>query len=425
MLAQELPRSEKGYLIESFWKFLLYTELAKTAYDQMLSKPVYYVRTDIENEFCGFVDEYQSVIMPEFSVRLEAVVARLRNLPVATSTEVQRLNISERLHSEMLPRLRNLLGKLLNTKAKVAILVDNLDKAWNQHTNLQLLSELLFGLLGVSSRVAQEFAKEGHWRDPVNLYLTLFLRSDIHAAMIRLARERDKLPIRLITWDDPEMLRRVVEERFVNSGADVVRPDDIWDRYFPPTVCGIPTRDYLADSVLPKPRDLIYLVKAALQVAVNRGHARIEEKDLLTAEQQYSRFALDSLLVEGSARIPKLDEIIFELVGSFEIITADDLQRATLAAGLPRGSDEVATDTLVELTFLGPEVGLNRFTFLYDEDSATKLQVMARKTALEHGTAPVRYRINKPFHAYLEVKTHPSLPPGQLAIDLQPGVERV
>jgi hypothetical protein len=123
-------------------------------------------------------------------------------------------------------------------------------------------------------------------------------------------------------------------------------------------------------------------------------------------------------------RIPKLDEIIFELVGSFEIITADDMRRATLAAGLPVGSDEAAIDTLVELTFLGPEVGLNRFTFLYDEDSATKLQVMARKTALEHGVAAARYRINKPFHAYLEVKPHPALPPGQLAIDLRPGGER-
>ena len=53
----------------------------------------------------------------------------------------------------------------------------------------------------------------------VNLSLTLFLRSDIYAAMIRFARERDKLPIRRVVWEHPELLRRVVQERFMISGA--------------------------------------------------------------------------------------------------------------------------------------------------------------------------------------------------------------
>lgn len=39
--------------------------------------------------------------------------------------------------------------------------------------------------------------------------------------MIRFARERDKLPIRRMVWEDPGLLRRVVQERFVTSGADV------------------------------------------------------------------------------------------------------------------------------------------------------------------------------------------------------------
>ena len=39
MLAQELPCSEKGYLIESFWKFLLFTESAKSICEQLEGKP--------------------------------------------------------------------------------------------------------------------------------------------------------------------------------------------------------------------------------------------------------------------------------------------------------------------------------------------------------------------------------------------------
>lgn len=340
---------------------------------------------------------------------------------MAASAEKQRFSISERLHGDMLARLRGVLGRALSTKARVALLVDNLDKAWNQHTDLKILSELLFGLLSVSARVAEEFAKDGSWREAVNLSLTIFLRSDIYAAMIRFARERDKLPIRRMTWEDPELLRRVVQERFVKSGADVIRPDGIWDKYFPPTVGNVNTREYLADASLPRPRDLIYLVKTALQFAVNRGHSRIEEKDLTSAEQQYSRFALDSLLVESGSRVPRLDELVYEFVGGPEILAADDILRAMRVVGIPDDLLNEVIETLCEITFLGLEVGPGRFAYLYDEDSITKIQVLARKTAFEHFSGLHRYRINKVFHAYLEVRQQSDVPGGPLTLQLPIG----
>ena len=418
MLAQELSRSEKGYLIESFWKFLLFTELAKGIYEQVLAKPSYYVRTEGEAELCAFVEGHTAVITPEFSVRLDTAVSRLRNLASSGSAEKQRMSISERLHSEMLNRLRSLLGKALVTKARVAILVDNLDKAWNQHTDLQMLSELLFGLLSVSGRVAEEFEKESHWRDSVNLSLTIFLRSDIYAAMIRFARERDKLPVRRITWEDPELLRRVLQERFITSGADVVRPDGIWEKYFCRTVRTAPVRAYLADAVLPRPRDLIYLVKTALQFAVNRGHSLIEEKDLVAAEGQYARFALDSLLVESGTRVARLDELIYEFMGGPEIVTDRDVTQAMERARIPGDRLRDVVDTLCEITFLGLEVGPGRFAYFYDEDSTTKIQVLARKTAAEYPSGAYRYRINKVFHAYLEIQPSRDPDPSQMIIDL-------
>lgn len=48
---------------------------------------------------------------------------------------------------------RVLVGEVLESRAKVAVLVDNLDKVWNPNGDLALLSDLLFGLLGVSRRV--------------------------------------------------------------------------------------------------------------------------------------------------------------------------------------------------------------------------------------------------------------------------------
>jgi len=417
MLRQQMPRAEKGYLVESFWKFLVYTELTKSVYDELLAKPDYYVRTEDESRLCEFVEQHQSLITSEFSARLEAVVIRLLDLKTGGGIEQQRVRISERLHSEMIGKLRVLLGKVLATKSKVVILVDNLDKAWTKSADLELLSEFLYSLLGVSARIAQEFSKDASRLNPINLYFTLFLRSDIHAAMIGFVRERDKLPVRRLTWQDPELLRRVVEERFVASGAQVADPSEIWDRYFPPTVRGEPTRDYLMRLILPRPRDLIYLVKASLQFAINRKHTRIEEKDLLSGEEQYSAFALDSLLSEAAVRIPGIEDLLLNFVQGADIVTDEGIQREILAAGHePEGVDAVV-DTLGALAFLGYEVAPGRFEFLYELDNTAKILSMSRKSADEFNQGVRRFFIHPAYHSYLELR-RTTAAPGQLAIDL-------
>jgi hypothetical protein len=416
-LRRDIPRAEKGFLVESFWKFLVLTELTKSVYEGLLAKPDYYIRTADESRLCEFVEQYRSLITPEFSGRLEAVVNRLTGLRVEGSGEEDRIRISERLHTEMIGKLRVLLGKVLAARAKVVILVDNLDKTWTQTADLEILSEFLYSLLGISSRIARDFSRDASKLNPISLFFTLFLRSDIHAAMIQFARERDKLPVRRLLWSDSELLYRVIEERFVSSGANVSRPDEIWERYFTPTVAGVCVRDYLMRVILPRPRDLIYLIKASLQFAVNRGHTRIEEKDILSGEMQYSRFALDSLLVEASPRIPEIENLLLDFVRGPDVVTDETMQRAVAATG----SDPERTDdfvgTLGELTFFGYEVAPGRFEFMNELESASKILAMAQKTADEMNAGTRRFYIHPAYHSYLEL-TRIAAAPGQLAMEM-------
>jgi hypothetical protein len=421
ILRKELSRAEKGYLVESFWKFLLYTELAKSVYDQLLGKPEYYVRTSAEAALCEFVEQYRSLITPEFSSRLETTVAQLHGLSDGQiENGGHKLRISELLHNEMLARLRVLLGAVLQTKLKVSILVDNLDKAWNPNGDLSLLSDLLFGLLSVSRRVADEFERNASGLAKVNLSFVLFLRSDIYAAMLEFAKERDKLPARLITWSDTELLKRIIEERFMNSGADVVSPHEVWERYFAPTVHGIPSWEYVGQRIFPKPRDLIFLVKSSLQFAVNRGHTRVEEKDVLDGEKEYSRFALNSLIVEAVVKIPNVEDLLMHFVQSPEVVAEEDI--STRLSKIASSGTEIRTETVVEwltrLTFIAFEAAPNRFEFLYDQQDLRKLTAMARKTADETTGGVRRFRIHPAFHSFLEIQPHSATTPGQMMINL-------
>jgi hypothetical protein len=319
----------------------------------------------------------------------------------------------------MLAKLRVILGEVLSHSARVSILIDNLDKAWNPNTDLPLLSDLLFGLLSVSQRIAEEFWQDGSGKAPVNLYFTLFLRSDIFAAMLQFAKERDKLPVRLLIWRDPALLKRVVEQRFMKSDANIEVPQQVWERYFPAAIGGVPTWEYIGKRIHPRPRDIIYLIKSALQISVNRGRTRVEDADLIDGEKPYSRFALDSLIVEAAARIANIEDLILQFIESREIVSEDEISDRLLAARMPAGELQSVITLLVELTFLGFEVAHNRFEFLYDEQEERKMSTMARKTADETTNGVRRFLIHPAFHAFLEIKPQDStLPTGQATFNL-------
>jgi hypothetical protein len=306
---------------------------------------------------------------------------------------------------------------MLSGKKRIAVLVDNLDKAWDQNQDLSRVSELLFGLLSVSDRIATDFERDNTSRGKFDFSLILFLRSDIYAAILRFAHERDKVPVRRMSWDDSSLLLRVLEERFLKSDLGLGAPEEIWERFFTTTVHNMPVRQYLISTVLPRPRDLLYLVKTALQFAINRSHGRIEEEDLLSAELEYSHFALNSLMAENAGQIEKLEKLLAQFSLSNEIITELDLLGCIERADVRERPSDVV-DFLCELAFLGMEVEQNRFEFLYDEENTAKLNAMASRGAEQNPEGLRRYRINRAYHGYLEVKPSTCADPAQAAIPL-------
>lgn len=203
----------------------------------------------------------------------------------------------------------------------------------------------------------------------------------------------------------------------MKSGADVVRPEEVWNKYFPSAVRNIPTKDYLSVVVLPRPRDLIFFVKASLEFAVNRGRGRIEEADLISAQPQYSHFALNSVLSEATPRIAEMDDLLLEFAGGPEIVDEERIKVAMRRAGINEMRIGEVVELLTELTFLGPETAAGRFEFIYDEDDLTKAKVMARNLA-EDTNIPTRYRVNPAFHAFLDIAPQQSAALGQGQLNL-------
>lgn len=392
----------RGYVIESLWKYLLVTQIANTAAEAIRSRPVHFQPSTEEQEFLTLFDSHEE-FRRDFSVRLERQVESVLATQHDSSVEGTRHAISEALHQGVLKDLRLALGKVLAGKRRVAILIDNLDKAWDKRDDLPDLVEVLLGLLRVAPRIPIDFSHKDSRRQNALVTLAVFLRADIFYKLREVEKEPDKLQEYNLKWDDAELLLRVIEERFESKSGGSVAPNELWRRYFCPTVKGIPTKQYFTDTILPRPRDVVFFVKAAIAKALNRKHPRVEAQDIVDAEAEYSKYAVDSIAVEyGTTSNAKLHDLLYELMMLSEIISEQEIMNAIEHAfGVAEQDARPIIDSLCNLSLFGIEVNADQFRFAEDPADSHKIRAMARQYCSRSGK-PTRYKIHRAFHAYLE-----------------------
>ncbi len=396
-------RDQKGYVIESLWKYMLYTELAGAAAHQIQDVSPW-VTTDLSSsKLLDLLASEEKALSGDFTVRLESAVKKLSVIPSEGSAEQFHDGISEALHNSLLSRLRSILSEVLSKKHQVILLIDNLDKPWTKKADTEHLTQFLLGLITAAERVGEELRYGERSRRSTKFNSAIFLRSDIFNRITEAADEPDKISHTRLTWNESELLLRVIEERYVASHGSKSDPADMWHKYFCSEVKGIPTRDYLVSRILPRPRDIVYLVKAAVSFAVNRKHDRVEPKDVLDGEMQYSQYAWDSILVENSSIIPDLDRVLLEFVGGPSVLSESVVRKHISSAGIDAEKVDDVIAQLVSLTFLAVEVSQGTFAYADEKKELQKNMVLASRFATAQGVEH-RYEINAPFRAYLELK---------------------
>lgn len=404
VLRKGIDLSEQGFLVESLWKFLLYTEIARGIHDEIVDKPSYIPRTEEEDKFMAYVTLNEDIILSPFSVRLDKAINRLEELNESEGASEQKVKISELLHTNLLAKLRRALPPLLAKKDKVIILFDNLDKGWTSNVNTEHLSLLLSGLLSVRPNITKDFENIRTHNSKVNLALTIFLRSDVFDHLLSRQVENDKVDFTNLNWTDRGLLTRIVEERFYRSSRNIANSNGIWYKYFASEVKSTPTKAYLANAVLPRPRDIIYLSKVALSTAIDRGHSRIEEDDLITAEQRYSKYAVDALINENVALYPNLDSFLYELIGESSVLSFGEIAEIAEKAQIPPSRINAFIEHLTDQWFFGLETSRGNLDYLYIHADQRRIKAKAMKYISRNRGRMRYYQINTVFRNELEIR---------------------
>jgi hypothetical protein len=384
---------------------LLQSELARTIIAGIETRPAGLPFTEAELQLIRFADEAPFDIRADFAKRFEDAVSYLQvsGASEGKSVSTGRDLLNEAMHSDTIRRLRKLLGPVLSGRDRVAILIDNLDKAWDRRVDLEPLAHLLLGLLGAVGRISQDFNREDSWRQRVEISLVVFLRSDIYTYLQRTAREPDKIPTQVLSWSSQDLLLRLLEERFLAVRPPGTAADELWDRFFCTTVKGMNTREYLLSHVLPRPRDMVYICNAAVMSAVNNRHDIVEEDDILSAEMNYSQFAYEALLVENGITVKQLDSVLLEFMASDSVLPASAVRANLNLSGVGKEIVDYVIARLKAVSFLGVEVAPDKFQYVEGDADSRRLDILARKYS-ERAAQEQRYSIHPAYRSYLEVR---------------------
>ena len=392
--------AQSEYVLLSLWTYLLYTEIAVRTVLHASEKPAGTGTNEALQALVAALDDLEVVVTDDLSTRLETAIANLASDARRDGESLQAF-VARHLRLHKLTRLRECILATLKDFHRVSVLIDNLDKTWEKGADYQVMAKFILSLLTAIGRVEKDFTKPANGLEPINLTLTVFLRTDIYDAIARFAREPDKVGVLTVHWHDEELLVRVLEERYAanRSGRAGAPLFNMWDEVFEPEVRGLTMRDYFLWRTLPRPRDFIYFANAALTTAINRKHSRITAADVVFAEKQYSRFAVEALLVESEAEGFDLEEVLYEFAGTDSTFSSSELE--VLLAKY--GESEAIRDWLIRCSFLGVEVRPGEFVHVEGETDARR-QFMVATRFSSKSNALVRFRVHPAFRGHLEVR---------------------
>ena len=402
VLEEVRQKSERGFLIESLWKYLIYSDIAVSVVDAIRERPIYQELSNEETAFLNYFDSYSAILSSPFSVRLDRAVSSLEGVGSIIEARDQRLKISEGLHDALINDIRRHLGNVLAEHESLTLLIDGLDEPWGPGEHIAHLAELIAGLLGVVQAIINDFRRSSSRVKPVDISVTVSLRSDISAFVQHLIPEQDKLPIVRVAWNDQALLLRVLEERMLFGAPRSRSIADVWSGIFADNVVGVSAKEFILHTALPRPRDVIHLVKTAVSGAINRAHTQVQPNDLLSAREQYSQYAFDSILKEDDPTKRKLEQILYQFAGTNKIIDRRQIEDIFCSVGVDESEIEFYLDLLCDISFLGIETR-HAYRYSINEEDRRSLRNVARVIASREDRYE-EFEINPAFYQVLQIE---------------------
>ena len=385
-----LSQGMQEHVLTAFWNYLLLMELAHkilendgpAAHRHPERGPLY----DRIRELCG----PESVTeQGDFSERLLTLVDRISEKSGRFNAITSTGEVTELIYSTDIRTLTGTLSLYLRHKEGVWLLFDNLDKGWpvaGAHPE-DILP--LRCLLEATRKLQRQLA-----RNDVDFRAVVFIRNDIYEHLLSATPDKGKDTAVELDWTDPEAFQDIVHRRIAVSTGQQHAFEQLWATFFDTHVSGEESFSYLLSRTLMRPRDLLHLLRRCLNVAVNRGHGKVSESDVLQAEKTYSEDQLQEVSFELRDISPDYPDVLYSFIDSPTVMTEATAQERLAVAGVPTDQRDHVLNLLLWFGFLGvlrPD-GEERYAYQYKYGVKRMLRDVA---------APLRFVIHPAFRGAL------------------------
>ena len=275
---------------------------------------------------------------------MDRLVARYEKLgSTLDDREITRILFSEDIH-----RLNDVIAMYLEEKEEVWLLIDNLDKGWPTRGASPEDILILRTLLEATRKIQRQLERKG-----VNFHCLVFLRNDIYEHLVQETPDKGKDTAITLDWSDDYLFQEVFRRRVVASGLLTGSFSEVWPNIFEPNVGMRDSFSYVIERTLMRPRDFLTFIHRAIEVAINRGHDRVYQDDLLQAEKWYSEDILRTTAFELKDIYSEEPDFLYVFLGSKISLSKREVLNLLSESALPEDRLEEALDLLVWFGFLG------------------------------------------------------------------------
>lgn len=349
-ISTRMPPGLQEYTMVAFWTYILLTEIVRRVLDDDRR---YSIRDPRRLERYKKLEDLYRKHDPgeesDFSQRLLRQVDRITGQLEALPDDKMGEQLTRVIYSGDVRALTDGVTEYLEDKKSVWLLLDNIDKGWPLQgaTDADIL--IVRSLLDATRKLQQMIEARG-----VNFKCLVFLRSDIYERLQAAVPDKGKDTVIRLEWEDPAVFETIIARR-IEASTDLVGSfEEMWPQICAPLVGAQNSFGYILDRTLMRPRDLLQFLHRALDTAINRGHSRITEEDLLQAESGYSEDMLLATAYEISDTNSDLADVLYAFQGAPSVMSREDglLYLAVAGIDLEDRANEILR-LLVWYGFLG------------------------------------------------------------------------
>jgi hypothetical protein len=395
LVLDRLGPGMQEHTMVAFWSYILLAEIARKALDQ---------DARIATRDPGRYDPYKRLSDEylrhdpggdfDFSQRLLMQVDRISRTLDSIPVEEVGAKLTQVIYSGAYRELNSAVSEYLKTKERVWLLVDNLDKGWPVRGASSIDILIVRSLLDATRKLQHQLEADG-----IAFECLVFLRSDIYEHLREDTPDKGKDTAIRLDWEDPAVFAEIVRRRLQSSGELQGTFRDMWSQICTPLIDGQDSFAYMLDRTLMRPRDLLQFLRTAMDVAINRGHARIEEEDLVQAERSYSEDLLLTTSFEIGDTYPQYSDLLYAFEGAPAAMSMDEARdRLMMLADVSGKQVDKVLEMLIWFGFLGvSSSSWAKAKYAFD------VQGNMRRLLFPLGMGDAQIVIHQAFHAALQI----------------------